>query len=225
MLAADLARNAGANQDAITDAFKRHGISLAPPDRALADRSTLVAPTGRKRGARGAAAAVTPTRVASEVRKRLKADPGGRMAHEAMLFGSERADKFVYRREGPLTGLSERLAGVVALAPEPVVVGVRRGYATLRSSVPESTATTDEVHYFVQSLLERGAIAFDGDGRGVKRAARARATHARRGVGAGPAAIPAVAPAPPTDVVTHVVETRGGQKVLMRVRFACGCAR
>jgi hypothetical protein len=117
--------------------------------------------------------------------------------------------------------LSERLAGVVAAAPEPLVVGggARTPFAATRSALPDALTTEDEVRYFVTTLLDRNSIAFDG---GKPRPRRAKRP-ARRGAvaAAGAGAAPATAQ---SDVITHVVKKgRGGRKVLSRVRFACGC--
>ena len=66
--------------------------------------------------------------------------------------------------------------------------------------------TSDEVRTFVAGLVRRGAIAYD-----AKQAASARA--------GGRGAVRT------KGTVTHVVVTKtGGEKVLERMRFSCGCA-
>jgi hypothetical protein len=208
MLVADQANNAGANANAIRKAFDSHGITLGPPAQAFRERSRLAggAAKGRRRGA---IATVSPQAVASELRQRLSAEPGTRIDHSQITLGAERADKFVQRREVDLTGLGELVKGVVATAPEPIVVGgLQRGYAAARSSMPEPHTTEEEVRFFVKTLLAHGSIA---------PGSRERPSRRRM-------ATAAVAPAElQLETPTHVVRTAQGKKVLRRVRFACGC--
>jgi hypothetical protein len=72
-------------------------------------------------------------------------------------------------------------------------------------ALPDKQATEDEVRAFVGSLVRRGAIAYD---------AKSAAKPGRRG---------AIASA--HGVATHAVVRIGGQLVLRRLRFACGCSR
>lgn len=219
MLQADASENSGENHDAVISAFRRHGISLATPERAFQERSLLAgAAAGIMRA--GARAGATPRTVENEVRRRVGAVAGARMTHSQTTLAGERVDKYVHQREVSLSGLSERLAGVTALAPEPVMVGgARRGYAAIRSSLPDSAGTESEVRFFVKTLLDRGSIAFDGT---VERARGSRRRPlARAGAIAGASKPKPVTPQ--SDVITHVVRERGGKSVLERVRFACGC--
>jgi hypothetical protein len=214
MLSADATANGGQNQNAILSAFNRHGISLATPDRAFHERSLLTSASPRR------GAATTPRAVQDEIRRRYGSATGARAVRTPFSVGAERMEKFVHRHEVDLTGLSERLAGVVAAAPEPVVVGgARRGFAAVRSAPPDAAATETEVRYFVETLLDRKSIAFDGK---VPRSHRAVRT--RGAVRTASAPVPSTRPVTQqSDVITHVVRYRGGKKVLERVRFACRC--
>lgn len=223
MLQADVHSNGGANQQVVMDAFEGHGIPLASPARTFSVRSTLTSSAPRAMGARrghGARAAIRPLdserAVDEELRRQLGAAPGQRLQRTALASVAPSAQKVVHQREVPLTGLSERLAGVVALAPQPVVVS-RQGRATvLRSSIPAADVTAQESRYFVATLLDGNAIAFDGKPAQQKAARSARAARAPKKKKARPAT-------PSQGAITHAVQKRGGKKVLVRVRFAGGC--
>ena len=220
MLQADESENSGENHQAVINAFRRHGISLAMPDRAFQERSLLTGGAASRARA-GARAGASPRVVEAEVRRRVGAEPGTRLARSEIAIGSERVDKYVHQREVSLSGLSERLSNVSALAPEPVMVGgARRGYAAVRSALPDPAGTESEVRFFVRTLLDRGSIAFDGT---IERPRGSRRAAARAAAIEG-----AAKPKPVTqqsDVITHVVRERGGKGLLERVRFACGCTR
>lgn len=202
MALSDQTLNAGANRQAIRDAFARHNIALGTnamlsPRAALAGAAPNVGP--RARGPMLSAATRT------DLRHRIAADARSRMIINAVEIAGEQVAEAIHHREISLTGLSERLRGVVAIAAEPVLVGGAGGRAAIMSALPEANATIDEVHTFVETLLNNDQIAFTDKKR--------RAT-AARGV---------VAPTttPGTPAPTHAVHTRRGKKVLERVRFVC----
>lgn len=89
------------------------------------------------------------------------------------------------------------------MVPESVLVGASGGRAAILGGLPEKSTTADEVHAFVESLLENEAIAFEG----AKSAAETRRT------------TPAETPVSPRS--THAVRTRGGKKFLVRTGFVC----
>ena len=66
--------------------------------------------------------------------------------------------------------------------------------------LPERNRTEDEVNAFVQTLLSHGRIAMDG-----KKPKSAMAGKAKT-----------------PFIPTHVIRSKGGKKVLERVRFVCG---
>jgi hypothetical protein len=127
------------------------------------------------------------------------------MVINTVEIAGEQLAEAIHHREVSLTGLSERLKGVVAVAAEPVLVGEAGGRAAIMSALPEVNATTDEVRSFVDGLLKNDQIAFPDKRRGV--AARRRAI------------APTTTPSEPLP--THIVHTRGGKKILERVRFVC----
>ena len=218
MLLADERMHGGSNQSHIVDAFDKHGIALATPARAFSVRTTLTTPrpAAAARAARAVARPVTSQRaVEQEVKRQLHADPGQRLERTALPEVGPRAQKLTLQRQVSLAGLSARFRNVVAQAPQPVVVGSRAGAATLRSSIPTEDATTKEARFYVETLLVRGSILFNGGAAKAVRAGRpARRTSARTA---------AAAPSTPGRNVTHVVRKRGQKEVLERVRFACGC--
>ncbi|MEO8561737.1 MAG: hypothetical protein ABI601_06660 [bacterium] len=218
MLAADIASNRGANQAAILRAFANHGIALAHPARAFQPRARVTGGVAKR--ARGAAA-LSDRAVAAEIRRRLGAD-GGTIRVDDLTLGAETASKFVHQRNVDLSGLSAALDGVVASAPEPVVVS-RAGAtaATTLSAMPDPHTTEDEVRYFAMTLLQNGQLGEHTSaqgtaarGGGMVLSAMPLRGRARRSEGGGV-----------SDSPTHVVASRGAERVLTRVRFACGCAR
>lgn len=223
MLQADIKSNRGAHQQVIMDAFDDHGIPLASPARAFSVRSALtstspvVGGARRARGPRGAVRQLESRRdVDTEIKKQLDAGPGQRVSRAPLAAAGPNAQKVVVHREVPLTGLSERLAGVVAMAPQPVVVS-RQGRATMvRSAIPAADVTDEESRFFVATLLQRGSIAFD-DG-SPPPAAAVRRGRARSARAAGPKAA-----TPSRNTITHAVKKQGKKRVLVRVRFMVAC--
>ena len=107
----------------------------------------------------------------------------------------------VHRRGVSLGKLTPRLKGVVTQAAESILVGSSASRPVVLGHLPDARTTLDEVHHFVGTLLEHGAIGF----KTAKRAAAAkRAT-------------------PESQVLpTHSLQTRGGKIALKRIRFSCG---
>jgi hypothetical protein len=199
MVLADEAENGAANRIAIRDAFQGHNIALGSaamlaPTAALAGR----APTMR----RGARQLISSAGLA-DLRERLAAEPGARMLVRAGAIGGRPVVRATHLREVPLGRIDSKLKGVVAIVPEAVLVGSASRTAAILGELPESTATTDEVTKFVETLLATNRIAFDRASvqKGIKSATS----------GDNRARLP-----------THAVREVGKQKTLQRVRFACG---
>ena len=205
MSAADQSLNSGANREAVRAAFARHNIALGT-NAMLAPRAALAGSAPKMSAAKGAVLSAT-TR--TDLRQRIGADPKSRLTVSALSIGGEQFAEAVHHREVSLTGLSERLKGVVAISAEPVLVGGVGGRAAIMSALPESFTTTDEVHSFVQSLLKNDQIAFEE---------KRKTTGSRAGFAAS-----TKKSAPKSLPHTHVVRARGGKKVLERVRFVCRC--
>ena len=205
MVLEDQTTNASANRQAITDAFARHNIALGS-SAMLAARATLAGAAPRLTGKQPLAAATV-----RDLRERIAAAPGSKFSFNVLEIGDEKVTEVVHQREVPLKGLDSRLKDVVAIAPEPIFVKPEGGMAAIASALPDANTSTDEVHAFVETLLEHKRIAFDGGG---------RATTKRRASKKGIAAVAASEEL--TELPTHTIVTRGGKKVLTRIRFLCG---
>lgn len=208
MVLEDQTTNASANRQAIIDAFVAHNIALGSTAM-LAARATLAGPAPRFTGKQPLGAATM-----RDLRQRIAAEPRAKFSFNVLEIGDEKVTEVVHQREVPLTGLDSRLKGVVAIAPEPVLVKPEGGMSALASALPDASTSTDEVHAFVETLLEHNRIAFDGRSRATSKKRAAKKLSAV--VAAGEELV---------DIPTHIVETRGGKKVLTRIRFLCNECR
>lgn len=190
----------GREQDAVRAAFAAHGIALGSAAMA-APRAVLAGgvPSFSRRGPRLAASTMR------DLSGRLGASAPEHLSLSAVTLGSEQLTQVVHQREVSLARLGKRFAGVVAMAPESVLVRGAARSAALASALPDATATEDEVAIYVQSLAKHGRIA--------------AATPARR----RGAALAAAEPEAPRG--THRIVEAEGRKLLVRERFACGCCR
>ena len=189
------------HHEAIRLGFQAHGILLGAVV-SVAPRATLrgAAPKRVRKGKQPILAKAT----LEDLRSRMHVPARAAMRVRSYDLGDTSVAEASHLREVPLRGLSERLANVVALGPEPTLVGSSKRTAAVMGALPDPQMTSDEVRTFVAGLVRRGAIAYD-----PKQAAKAR-KHARAAVqGKG--------------AITHVVVQRHGQKVLERIRFSCGC--
>lgn len=192
-----------AYHEAIRLAFQAHGILLGAVV-AVAPRATLrgSAPKRVKRGRRGVLAKAT----LEDLRSRMSLPPRTAMRVRTYDLGGTPVAEASHMRAVSLKGLSERLKNVVALGPEPTLVGASKQHAAVMGALPDAQMTSDEVRTFVAGLVRRGAIAYD-----AKQAAAARA--------GGRGAVRT------KGTVTHVVVKRHGRDVLERMRFSCGCRK
>jgi hypothetical protein len=198
MVLEDQTRNGGAHRDAIGRAFGGHGVRLG----SAAMTSPRAALAGGAPRLAAAAAEVLSPATRRDLRDRMGIPSGSRMVVNTLELGGESLAKAVYHRAVSLTGLAAGLEGVVAMAPEPVLVGAVGGRAALLSALPEPSTTEDEVRSYVSTLVAADRIDLP---EGRRRTARG-----------------AVAASAPGALPTHEVQTRGDQKVLVRVRFICG---
>jgi hypothetical protein len=199
MVLADETASGGAHHAAIRDAFAGHQIAIGS--------TVMLAPTSGLAGPAPAVNTVTGTaRLPAAARRdlltRLGA-PRGRLTVTAHKVGGQAVAKAVHRRHISLGTIDRRLKGVVAPAVESVLLGASAARAVVLGHLPNAHTTTDEVRHFVGTLLEHGAIAVTA----AKRASTRKA--------AAPSGL---------FLPTHRVQTRGGQRVLQRVRFSCGPA-
>ena len=195
----------GKNREAIGSAFSAHGVflgssSLLMPKVALAGKAPSAA--------RGKSAALGADTL-GDLRRRMDAPRGARLAVAPVDLGATRFVEAVHHREVRLDSLGKELKGVVAVAPESVIVGGSAGMAAAFSAMPDPASTADEVLKFVETLLAHDSVDLRG---------RTPPAKARRGRAAAAQADGTMSALP-----THVVKVRGKKKVLTRVRFLCGC--
>jgi hypothetical protein len=184
---------------AIHDAFERHGIALGSaamlaPTAALPGKLSALRPSGRS---------ALSAAVVSDLRHRLGAAPKAKMTVRQSVIAGKPVMQATHLREVPLGEVDSRLKGVVAIAPEPVLVGSVNKTAAILGGLPEPTASTDEVTAFVQTLLESNRIAFES--KEVRQGIKSPKSGDER-----------------KRLPTHAIHAKGGKKVLERVRFACG---
>lgn len=199
MSLADQAQNNGANRTAIAQAFSRHGILLGSMS-ALMPKASLAGPAPRL-GARAASATLAPQTL-QDIRRRIDAASGARVTTAALSQGDERFVEAVHHREVRLDGLAPELRGVVAIAPEGIVVGASGKMAAVFNNLPDASTTTDEVRKFVETLLANDRIEIEKP----RRTAASAATRPKARLANPP---------------THRIQTQGRKKVLTRIRFQC----
>ena len=202
MVKADEEENGAANRDAIRAAFNGHDLPLGT--------GAMLAPVAALAGAAptiGATSASLGRAAKKDLLARMGAT-GEKLVMSALRIGGEKVAEVLHERQVPLDSLHSRLKGVVAKAQVAVLVGDLGGRAAVLGSMPEAAATHDEVTTFVRALLKKGAIDL---GQGAKR------------VGARSAA--ASVATPQLDPITHTIKTIRGNKVLTRLRYACGCCQ
>jgi len=202
----DDAIHGGRNHESIRLAFKAHGILLGSVA-ALAPRSMLDGPAPKSAVGTGRTAMAKATM--DDLRARLNLPANASLRMRSYDLGGRSITEACHERQVQLSGLSERLEGVVAMGAEPTLVGAEHRRAAVLGALPDPQMTQDEVRAFVRGLVARNAIAYDEPAR---KAAARRATKRGSGAVASPNAAP-----------THAVVQVGGQPVLKRIRFACGC--
>jgi len=200
MALVDESVNNGVNRQAIHDAFSRHGIALGS-SALLAPNASLAGPAPKMAAK---AATLSPT-THNDLKRRLGLPLAARLLVQPIRIAGQMLAQACSFREVSLGKLGKSLAGVVALAPERVLVGAMAKGAAILSGMPDPFTTEDEVHAFVETLMKTNNIAMGGE-RGSARGAVSGARKDRK--------------------PTHTIVSERGRKVLRRVRFACpacGC--
>jgi hypothetical protein len=175
MTAADQQLNAGANHDAIRNAFAAHGVALGTNamDAPLAE---LAGPSPQV-NARGAS---LPAATARDLRSRLGISAASMTVHAMDLPGGRVAEAR-YHREVDLGHVHKSLKGCVAIVPQSVMVGESGGRAAVLGLMPETRAIDDETSSFVESLLKHNRIAFGGKPQTHRTGLETHVIRARRG--------------------------------------------
>ena len=94
------------------------------------------------------------------------------MRFSAVEIGPYRLTQAVHERAVPLGALHKKLRGVVALAPETMLLGNAGGRAAVLGALPNAGTTISEVETLVRSLLAHDAIELDGGANAADLAAR-----------------------------------------------------
>ena len=193
MTLADEESNDGANRVAIRDAFAAHGIALGS-NALLAPSAALAGSEPRVTRARAALARPTVRDLAA----RIGAKAGAKVGVQPWRIAGADVAEALHRREVTLADVSPRLRGVVALAPEVMLIGASGRRPAVLGALPDPASTMEEVRSYVSGLLGRGRIQLDRRAAVSVRGAKVPGWH------------------------SHAVKVVAGKKVLVRVRFACG---
>jgi hypothetical protein len=186
----------GANAAHIRAAFARHGITVGTTG-FLTPQATL-GNTGIK--AASGAGMLTDT-AKRGMRSLLGVAPGTSLAMRRVDIGEQAVAEVTAEKPVDLTGLAEKLAGVVARVPQPAFVGEVEGGLAVLGAVQSDFIYSSEVRDFVATLVRKSAIDLGGS--------------KKKGKGSGFLGR--------DNVTTHAIERQGRNKVLKRVAFACGC--
>jgi hypothetical protein len=198
---ADQTMNGGTNRQAISDAFSRHGILLGTMA-ALMPKASLAGPAPRAT-AKAKALSLAPETL-KDIKKRIEAPAGSKFSFQALTLGDREVVQAVHQREVRLDQHGKELKGVVAYAPEPVIVGGVEKVAAVFNILPDPSTTEDEVHAFVETLLTNDDISFEPKKRAAK--GLVQTSRPKRNLSKYP---------------SHIVAVRKGKKVLTRVRYFC----
>ncbi len=198
---ADLTMNDGKNRQAISDAFSRHGILLGTMA-ALMPKASLAGPAPRV-SAKAKTLSLSPETM-KDIRKRIEAPAKAKFSFHTLSLGDEKVVQAVHQREISLDRYAKALKGVVAYAPEPIVVGGVQNVAAVFNILPDPTTTGDEVGAFVETLLSNDEISFQSKKTAGKGFTDTSSPNA--GIQKNP---------------THIVRVRQGKKVLTRVGYSC----
>ena len=175
----------------------------------LAPKSSLAGAAPKVGSAKRGEILTATTR--DDLKRRIGAAPRSRMSVTTRSIGGERVAEATHYRSISLSDLSRDLRGVVIVVAEPMLIGSSGKRAALLSSMPQESVTTDEVHTFVQTLLEQDSIALDGDDSAQPVASGLRSA------GTLHSATPAKQKR--RRLPTHAIRVRGDNKVLERIRF------
>ena len=204
MILADDQINAGENRQIIRKAFERHNIMLGAG--ALLGATAVLSGSAHaaKRRTLGAA-------TKKDLAARLGVSPSARFAVEAVNLSGHAMTQVVHTHRVPLGTVHKSLKGVAIEAPVPVLLGNSGGRAAVMGDIPEPVSTEREVQTVAESLLKHGQIEFTAP------------TTARAAAAGMVAAAAREARHVPRE--THRVVKSGNTRMLVRVRFSCGCHR
>ena len=198
---ADQTMSGGTNNQALSDAFSRHGILLGTMS-ALMPKASLAGPAPQV-PSKAKVLSLAPETL-KDIRRRIEAPAGAKFSFQALTLGDQEVVQATHNREVRLDQLDKQLKGVVAYAPEPVLVGGVQKFAAVFNMLPDPSTTEDEVHAFVETLLSNDDVSFESK------------KSAAKGVSRTSTPIGGFSKYP-----THIIVAGRGKKVLTRVRYSC----
>ena len=195
MVLADQSLNAGANREAIRQAFQQHNL--------LVGTSAAVTPSmALEGGAPSGAGAAISSKTRRDLARRLGGAADAKLSFKAINLGGTRMLHAVQTRQVNLGAVDKRLKNVFAVAHEVVTIGSSGARAAVMGVLPNSSDTELEIRAFVETLLEHDRIEFGKTSKGTK------------GILASRRQLPRC---------THRIESVAGKKMLQRMRFHCAC--
>lgn len=186
--------NGGKNRLVISDAFEGHNLLLGS--------RSLVSPISAVSKKKFAAGSSIGSFMKSNIRGFMPVIKGLHFTVREMSLGPHQVAETSRERPVKLDGISEKLAGCVALAVEPVLTGRSGGHAAFFTALPDERTTDAEVRQFVSYLMKMKQIDFDGTKKSQKTGAVAI-----RG-----------------KTTTHQIISKGNEKIVMRTCFSCRSA-
>jgi hypothetical protein len=222
MLLVDSSDHGGANQAIIRAAFARHGIAIGTAPFLAPQAAVAMVPRGRRRQG---IMSVSP-QMRLKLKGLLSLDAASPMSVRQLEIAGDAVAEVNSQVEVDLSGLAEILEGVVAHVSRPTLLGEVSGAVAVLGSVQSSMIYASEVRDFVSTLVRRKAI--EAVAAGAPRSAVALVRERGRVKGGRKARNGRKAPTAflaRDGVVTHVIAEKGGQRVIERVAFACGCCR
>lgn len=193
MLLADDAQSGGINGDAIRAGFAAHNVILNAAE--MTAPSVLLAGRPPVESARSVRDVLTPASRRGLI-DILGEAPEQRLFAAEFRLGAAQVAAVRRRQKVPLGDVAEELEGVFCLAEEDVLIGEQNGTAAMLGEVETVRQSAAEVQNFVYSLHKAGQIALEGETDEAEQAAGG---------------------------VSHAVSVAGGERRLVRKRFACGC--
>jgi len=139
MVLIDAQFNGSAHRTALHEAFARHNVLLG--SNAMLAPSAALAGKAPRIGAPGKAAAMPPG-VLQDLRRRIGAPAGSRVTAYSQSVAGQPVTHVVHHRRISLAGIDSRLKGVVAVAREPVLMGVTQSRAAVLGTLPEAHTST-----------------------------------------------------------------------------------
>src|SRR5438046_9327779 len=125
---------------------------------ALMPKASLAGPACKAHGK--AKSLSLPPETLKYISKRIEAPAGAKFSLQALTLGGLGVVEATHQREVRLDRDAKELKGVVAYAPEPVLVGGVGKVAAIFNALPDPSTTEDEVHAFVDTLSSNGTITF-----------------------------------------------------------------